>query len=248
LKGIVPLVLAVALAVSVGLNVYLMATPKRIIGIVDHKKLGIGMDGDGRPVEWYTVSLWLITDDSVNGFKSGTTIAYMVDKGIYDEVEPGAVVRAEPLGNVKIASAEILKKGSNLPAGSQMDFQSISKGYYSGHRKRAQYVIQDDEEWTKAWNQHMSIRDPRPSPPKVDFSNTTVLAVFMGEFPTGGHAIEIKEVIDKGNLVIVKVEETYPGKGCIVTEAFSQPYHIIRVSKIDKEIVFETVKKTFECG
>lgn len=248
MKGIVSLVLAVALAVSVGLNVYLMATPRRIIGIVDPKKLGKGMDGDGRPAEWYTVSLWLITDDPVNGFRSGTTIAYMVDKGIYDEVEPGAVVRAEPLGNVKIAGVEILKKGSNLPAGSQMDFQSISKGYYSGHRKPAKYVIQDDEEWTKVWNQHMNIRDPRPSPPKVDFSNSTVLAVFMGEFSTGGHGIEIKEVVDKGSVVVVKVEETYPGKGCIVTEAFSQPYHIVKANKIDKEIVFDTVKKTIECG
>lgn len=64
----------------------------------------------------------------------------------------------------------------------------------------------------------------------VNSSNTTIIAVFMGEFSTGGYGIEIKEVVDVGQSVVVKVEKTYPDKGGVVTEAFSQPYHFPTIS------------------
>ncbi|MCD6264029.1 hypothetical protein DRO56_02670 [Candidatus Bathyarchaeota archaeon] len=81
----------------------------------------------------------------------------------------------------------------------------------------------------------------------MDFSNTTIIAVFMGEFSTGGYEIEIKEVIDVGSSILVKVEKTYPGRGCTTTEAFSQPYHIIKLQKIEKPVTFRTSVKVRIC-
>lgn len=129
-----------------------------------------------------------------------------------------------------------------------MKFQTIDKGYYSGYSNPAYHVINNANEWTYVWNQHTQTMLPQQPPPEVDFSKTTIIAVFMGEFNTGGYGIEITEVIDTGLSVVVKVEKTYPGKGCIVTQAFSQPYHIVKLDKIDKDIIFDTSTRTYECG
>jgi len=133
--------------------------------------------------------------------------------------------------------------------GKRMEFQTVEKGYYSGHTDSAYYVIQDADKWAEVWKQHVQImHDPEQPPPEVDFSKTTIVAVCMGQFNTGGYGIEVKEIIDTGLSMVVKVEKTYPGKGCFVTEAFSQPFHMVKVDKLDKHIFFETITRTMEYG
>ena len=127
-----------------------------------------------------------------------------------------------------------------------MGFQTISKGYYSGHKNPAYYVIENESEWAVVWNQHASIYVPEQPPPEIDFSKVTIIAVFMGEFNTGGYEIEIKEVINTPQCEIVKVEKTYPSySGAILTFAFSQPYHIVKMNKVDKEITFATIERKY---
>lgn len=132
-------------------------------------------------------------------------------------------------------------------SGLTIGFQTISRGYYSGHKSPAYYVMVNEDEWREVWNQHDSIHYPQDPLPEVNFSETIVIAVFMGEFNTGGYGIEIKEILNINQLIVVKVEKTFPGEGCILTEALSQPYHIVKINKIDKEITFETVERTIEC-
>lgn len=132
--------------------------------------------------------------------------------------------------------------------GNRLEFQTISKGYYSGHVSSTYYVINDADEWTYVWTQHTQNMLPQHPAPEVDFSKTTIIAVFMGQFRTGGYGIEVKELIDTGLSVVVKVEKTHPGEGCIVIFALSQPYHIIKVDKTDKHVIFNTFTRTNECG
>lgn len=127
-----------------------------------------------------------------------------------------------------------------------IEFQTISKGYFSRHRSPAYYVIRNEDEWTDVWNRH-DISMPQRSPPEVDFSKSTIIAVFMGEFNTGGYGIEIKKILDMDQSAVVKVEKTYPGRGCGVIEAFTYPYHIVKTDKIDKEVTFDTTERTIEC-
>jgi hypothetical protein len=128
----------------------------------------------------------------------------------------------------------------------QMEFKTVEKGCFSRHRSAAHYVIQNEDEWTNVWNHH-DVSMPQRSPPEVNFSETTIIAVFMGEFNTGGYGIETNSILNMNHSVVVKIEKTYPGKGCGVTEAFTYPYHIVKTGKIDKEITFDTVEKTIEC-
>lgn len=128
--------------------------------------------------------------------------------------------------------------------GVRMDFKTISRGVWSGYTSQAYYVIQDAEEWARIWNLHQQIFIPSTPPPPIDFSNATVIAVFMGECRTTGYSIGVEEIIDTGLTVIVKVEKIYPGKGCVVGMALTHPYHMVQTSKIGKHVIFETSEKT----
>jgi len=128
----------------------------------------------------------------------------------------------------------------------KVEFVTIDSGYSSGHTSPAYYVIQDTETWAGVWNQHVQFMlDPMPTPP-IDFSTYTIVAVFMGEVSTGGYAIRVYDIVDAGPSIIVKVEKTEPGLGCIVTQAFTQPFHMVQIAKTDKPVYFETTTKIIE--
>jgi hypothetical protein len=118
-----------------------------------------------------------------------------------------------------------------------LDFETISKGYYCGCSEPASHVINDEENWEKIWG--LLFWGEKPAP-EIDFSAHTVIAAFMGQFPTGGYTIEIKEIAEENDKIIVKVEKSYPAPGAYVTEAFSQPYHVVKTGKINKKVIFET--------
>ncbi|GEM_PF-1077733 len=132
--------------------------------------------------------------------------------------------------------------------GARLEFQTIAKGVWSGHGNHAYYVIQDSDDWISVWSQHQQIFIPQHPPPEIDFSKAAVIAVFMGECRTTGYSIEVKEIIDTGLTIIVKVEKVYPGKNCIVGLALTCPYHIIQTSKINKHVIFQTSERTVNCG
>ena len=110
-----------------------------------------------------------------------------------------------------------------------IEFETISKGFYSNHKEPANYIINSEKEL-----ENFGIKIP-----KVDFSQFSVIAVFMGEFNTGGHEIKIIEIVEKANEIDVKINKTFPKPGSLLTQAFSQPYHIIKTNKVNKKIVFE---------
>lgn len=128
----------------------------------------------------------------------------------------------------------------------KQEFTTIDQGYHSGVTSSAYHAIYDNETWTSTWNQHMQFMVDPPPPPIVDFSKYTIVAVFMGEVSTGGYAINVYDVVDTGSSILVKVEKTQPGPRTIVTQALTQPYHIIQIAKTDKPVFFDIVTKTIE--
>lgn len=113
-----------------------------------------------------------------------------------------------------------------------LSFETISRSIDSGYENHEYLVIENSEEWERIWM-------PEWSPPlEVDFSTNLVIAAFMGGRATGGYEILIEQIIDTENEIIVDVKETYPGR-IYVTEAFTLPFHIIKVERVQKPIVFE---------
>ena len=108
------IILVPILLVSLGINIYNNLLPKYVVGIVDHKSIGTGTDSSGEPVEWYTVSLWLVTKDDVNGFNVGETIAYIVEENSYHEIMVGDVIKATLLKELSIDVLDITRKTSKM--------------------------------------------------------------------------------------------------------------------------------------
>ena len=124
-------------------------------------------------------------------------------------------------------------------SGHELTFEDISKGSYSGHDERNDYVIRDSSEWENLWGKVQSRVSPTPDLPDINFNDEMVIAVFQGSHSTGGYAIEITKIVEKENSVEVFVKETSPSPDSVVTQAFTQPYHIVKTKRVDKEVIFK---------
>ncbi len=130
-------------------------------------------------------------------------------------------------------------------SGNELNFETVLKDGYSGNKERKNYVITSQQEWIsmfeKIWFEQTA------GTPLIDFNKHMLIAVFQGEYPTGGYSIEITKIIETKNNLEVFVKEAYPGPRCIVTEAFTRPYHIVKVQRSDKEVVFKIEKVVTVC-
>lgn len=128
---------------------------------------------------------------------------------------------------------------SDLTAASQVAFQTVAKGYRSGLREPAQTVVRSQSEWNALWQKHSSIETNPPPPPAIDLNKEIVIGVFLGEKPTGGYDVEIVSVERSDGTLTVSFKEKSPQPGGITTQAFTQPFHIVRIATTGSEkIVF----------
>ena len=119
---------------------------------------------------------------------------------------------------------------------------------YSGIVKRLRVVIRDQDEWRELWKELFSRQQPVPSLPDIDFSREMLIVVAMGEVNTGGFTIMVDGVYEKEKQLELVVKSTGPGKNCMVTQAFTQPVDIVRVSKSDHAVVFRETGVSNDCG
>ncbi len=119
-------------------------------------------------------------------------------------------------------------------------FEEIDQGYYCGIKVRIEYVIDDNESWGSLWEDIHNTSTGYPDLPFVNFSKQVIIAVFIGEFPTGGYSATIKRIEATFAGLKVHVDEVHPGEGCGVTMAFTQPYHIV-IAEIDSSRSIEFI-------
>jgi len=70
----------------------------------------------------------------------------------------------------------------------------------------------------------------------VDFENYTVIAVFDQVYSNGGHSIDITNITEYEANIVVTVENLQTGNAQSI---FTQPYHIVKIPKATKPIVFQ---------
>lgn len=103
------------------------------------------------------------------------------------------------------------------------------EGQYSGWTRAQRLLVRDEASWEQLWARvHTPLASPPPLPP-VDFSRQVVVGVALGSRPTGGFAVDIVAVKRIGDRLIVRLRETQPAPGAMVTEAFTQPYALVVV-------------------
>ncbi len=108
--------------------------------------------------------------------------------------------------------------------GTVVEIRRIGRWVGSGIRGARRLVIRDPATWTQFWSElGAGVR------PEVDFSTDLVIAVASGERSTGGHDVEVRQVVRAGGQLRISVLETSPGEGCITTAALTQPVDVVMV-------------------
>lgn len=107
------------------------------------------------------------------------------------------------------------------------------------------FTIDSQADWDGMWHAHG--RAPVPLPADLDLEHHTALVVFLGSRSTGGYSVRIESVLTTSSEVVVVYRETVPGRGCMVTTAFTYPRHGVVVGKIVQSIRFVGEKTTKDC-
>ena len=120
-----------------------------------------------------------------------------------------------------------------------MQFIPVAHEFYSSRSEGGKFLINSDSEWKSILGDNIA-KD-------VNFDEFSAVAVFLGEKPTGGYDIKINSVIEEETAIRVYVEESSPGKKCMVTQAFTSPFEIVKIPKTGKEAYFDISRKITDC-
>lgn len=139
----------------------------------------------------------------------------------------GLSVAVEPASqpDTRITAAADIKMQPATP----VSVQNVVKGYRSGVREPLQIVVRSQAEWLTLWRRHSN--DLNSTPPAVVFELEVVVAIFLGEKPTGGYDVTILRAEQSGEELMIDYQEKTPAPGSIVIQVFQQPFHIVRINR-----------------
>lgn len=123
----------------------------------------------------------------------------------------------------------------NVPINAQM----IGKGNMSVHYVSQQNtVITNTTDWNSLLADINTANNTSGSftETNIDFNQFMVIAVFDEVYLNGGHSIDIITVTETSQNIEVDVEKLLHGNA---TSVVTQPYHIIKIPKSAKPVVFQ---------
>ena len=122
----------------------------------------------------------------------------------------------------------------------QLPFITVDKGFSSGIRERSFVIIKTQKEWENLWRAHKVGASSQKKMLPIDFEAEMIVAVFLGEKRTGGYGMEITKVEEDSDnrRLNVYFRETQPPPSSIVTQALTQPYHIMKLRTVSFPVVF----------
>ena len=119
-----------------------------------------------------------------------------------------------------------------------LPFSTVAKGAASGILEPLQVAIRTRDEWVAFWARHTRAQVQPPPAPPVDFSREMVVGIFLGARATGGHEVEITKVERGGPGLRIHYRTKRPDPGAMVTQARTQPYHLIKLKREESPLVF----------
>ncbi len=128
-------------------------------------------------------------------------------------------------------------------------FHSIEWSFDApGYDKPTNLVINDQNTWSNVWKQAFCAYDcPRPVAPNVNFTQRTVLAVFLGHSPSSGYWINVTQVTRAASSVTVTLLVTNPGPNCIEYFWVTYPYHFVDIEKTTSAVTFNSQTVVENC-
>lgn len=124
---------------------------------------------------------------------------------------------------------------------SNVTYTEIIKGdFYNGENSnpKANLVIQDQTIWNNVLSKMNLLMPANTIFPdtNINFTKYQVIAVFDQIRNYGGYSIDITKITETRNRIIIKVEQLKPGG---IATVITQPYHIVKMPKSNKKVIFE---------
>jgi len=134
--------------------------------------------------------------------------------------------------------------GSGGGAGTGPAVTELAHGFWGGPYTVQTQVITSASGLASIWSQWGAMG----SPPSVDFSKRTVVAICIGVRATGGYTVAVTGSSVQGNDRLVTYQEAQPGPNCGVTSALSTPWVIASVPRVSGNVTFSAQSvKTRNC-
>lgn len=117
-------------------------------------------------------------------------------------------------------------------------FETVDKGDYCAIDNFSHYIAKNPKDMELMWKEMHSRRSPQPELPTVNFGEEMIIGLYAGEKPHGGYGLEITRLVETEDALEVHVVEKTPEPGMVYTQALIHPYHLVKTTKIDKEVRF----------
>jgi hypothetical protein len=137
--------------------------------------------------------------------------------------------------------------GSSVPV-TRLRAEAPAFTFYSGLTGRERLIVRDPTTWKEVWDRISGGTTPAPDPPPVDFAREMLIVAALGERSTGGYGIVVDSVETRPEGLLVTVRTIAPGKGCVLTQALTQPVDIARVPRHDGQVAFEDRTEVRDCS
>lgn len=130
-------------------------------------------------------------------------------------------------------TAALLSKNAPSPLGSPVAEGEWS-GPYGGSNEKGFRTISDLETWRALW----AGLSTAPAP-AVDFKRDQVVAIFLGERPSGGYRVSIQQILTTEVALIVRYGETTPPPGRTPAPGATSPYVLRTTPRSELPVRFE---------
>ncbi len=143
-----------------------------------------------------------------------------------------------------LALAGLVSTGCASSSGPHRKFvwRTLSKGLVSGVTDSRRLTLRSEADFLKLWAEHAADASQIALPPKVDFTREMVLAVTLGNRPTGGYLIDIVDIELRGRTLRVLVGERSPQPGALQIQQQTQPYAFVSLPLMAARVDFRTVR------
>jgi uncharacterized membrane protein len=117
-----------------------------------------------------------------------------------------------------------------------MPVETLAQGEDSRLVEPRRFLIRDRQSFNAVWAAHAG---PDAPAPVVDFDERMVAAVFAGERPTPGFAVEVTGTRREGQDLVVLVAERRPDPALVAAQIIVSPFHIATLPRDDGAIRFD---------
>jgi PrcB C-terminal len=136
------------------------------------------------------------------------------------------------------AAAALVIAGCASMGGGDSGVDILASGNHSNMKDQQYVAFTNQADFDSMWQKAFAGQSGAPDKPVVDFSKNMVLAIFIGEQPTGGFRIRISKVDTSGADIQVTFYGIQPGQNCRHPQTSTEPFLIATIPTSTKSVDF----------